>query len=168
MAACSTTYLEAGRSWEARAEERNTGLMALQAKRRRGACTPEVPIVKQFDNSRLVKTPDPARTRQVSVFSIVSAVFLSLIMFYGMQHVSSIEGGYKVESEKQTVDLMREENRQLRLSYAQLTQPDRIDKMAREMGLVDPQPGQIVHPAAASDASTPVLAQAAPQTSLVQ
>jgi cell division protein FtsL len=168
MAACSTTYLEAGRSWEARAEERNAGLMALQAQRRRGVRTPEVLFVKQFDNSRLVKTPDPARTRQVSAFSIVSAILLSLIMFYGMQHVSSIEGGYKVESEKQMLDQLREENRQLRLSQAQLTEPDRIDKMAREMGLVEPQPGQMVHPAAATDVSTPVLAQAAPQTSLVQ
>jgi cell division protein FtsL len=168
MAACSTTYLEAGRSWEARAEERNTELMAMQAQRRRGVRTPEVPFVKQFANSRLVKTPDPARARQVRVFSFVSAILLSLIMIYGMQHVSSIEGGYKVESEKQTLDQLREENRQLRLSQAQLTEPDRIDKMAREMGLVEPQPGQIVRPAAAPDASAPVLAQAAPQTSLVQ
>jgi hypothetical protein len=34
--------------------------------------------------------------------------------------------------------------------------------MARELGLVEPQPGQVVHPAGAPDASAPTLAQAVP------
>src|SRR5712692_7473552 len=41
---------------------------------------------------------------------------------------------------------MREENRQLRLSEAQLTDPERIDKIAKQLGLDAPQPGQVVRP----------------------
>ncbi|MGA2351711.1 MAG: cell division protein FtsL [Terracidiphilus sp.] len=165
MAACATTYFEAGRSWSARVDERNAELMAQQASRRRGTRTPEFYFPKSFDNSRLVKAPDPARARQIRLFSAAMTILFSLTMMYGLQHFSAIESGYRVESEKQVREQLREENRQLRLSEAQLTQPDRIDRMARELGLAEPQPGQMVHPAAASDASAPALAQAVPPKS---
>ena len=60
MAACATSYFEAGRSWSARVAERNAELMAQQALRRRGMRTPEFIIPKRFDNSRLVKAADAA------------------------------------------------------------------------------------------------------------
>jgi hypothetical protein len=81
-------------------------------------------------------------------------------MVYGLQHFYAIEGGYRVESEKQVRDQLREENRQLRLAEAQLTQPVRIDTMARELGMAEPQPGQVVHPNARPDAAAPAVAQA--------
>jgi cell division protein FtsL len=160
MAACATSYFEAGRSWEARVAERNAELLAQQALRRRGVLTPEFTFTRHFDNSRLIKAPDPARARQIRFFSKAIAALFLLTMLYGLQHFSAIESGYQIESEKQVREQLREENRQLRLSEAQLTQPDRIDKMARELGLAEPQPGQMVQPAAAPDASAPVLAQA--------
>jgi cell division protein FtsL len=163
MAACTTTYLEAGKSWSARIAERNAELMAQQAQRRRCMRTPEFPFPKNFDNSRLVKAPDPARTRQIRLFSAACTILLSLSMVYGLQHFSAIEGGYRIESEKQAREQLREENRELRLTEAQLTQPGRIDRMARELGLAEPQPGQLVHPSATVDASAPALAQAVPE-----
>jgi cell division protein FtsL len=162
MAACATTNFEVGRSWSARVAEHNAELMAQQALRRRGMHTPEFPFSKHFDNSRLVKAPDPARAHQIRRFSQAIAFLFVLTMVYGLQHFSAIENGYRIESEKQVREQLREENRQLRLSEAQLTQPGRIDRMAREMGLAEPQPGQIVQPNAAPDASAPVLAQAVP------
>jgi hypothetical protein len=165
MATCATTYFEAGRSLGARVAERNAELMAQQSLRRRGVRTPEVFFPRSFDNSRLVKAADPLRVRQMRVFSGALTVLFLLVMVYGLQHFSAIEGGYRVEAEKQTLDQLREENRQLKLSEAQLTQPDRIDKMARELGLMEPQPGQVVHPNAGPnlgpEAGTPVVAQMA-------
>jgi cell division protein FtsL len=152
----------------ARVAERNAELLARQSMRRRGVRTPEVSFTKHFDNSRLVKASDPARVRQMRVFSVAVTILFSLIMVYGLQHFSAIESGYRVESEKQVRDQLREENRQLRLSEAQLTQPGRIDRMARELGLAAPQPDQLVHPVAAPDASAPSLAQVAPPVSAVQ
>jgi cell division protein FtsL len=162
MAACTTTYFEAGRGWSARVAERNAELLAQQPLRRRGACTPEVSFPKRFDNSRLVKAPDPVRARQMRIFSAAVAVLFSLVMVYGLQHFYAIESGYRVESEKQTLDQLREENRQLRLSEAQLTQPGRIDAMARQLGLAEPQPGQVIHPNARLDAGAPAIAQVTP------
>ena len=97
-----------------------------------------------IDNSRLVKAPDPVRARQMRIFAAAITVLFSLIMVYGLQHFYAIENSYRVEAEKQVRDQLREENRQLRLTEAELTQPGRIDGMARQLGLGEAQPGQVV------------------------
>jgi len=162
MAACATTYFESGRAWGARIAERNAELMAQQAQRRRRVRTPEFFFVKQFDNSRLVKAADPVRARQMRVFSAAVVVLSSLIMIYGLQHFYAIESSYRVESEKQVLEQLREQNRQLRLAQAELTQPLRVDRMARALGLVSPQPGQVVHADLRPTSGAPTLAQVAP------
>jgi cell division protein FtsL len=161
--AAYTSILDSGKCLSARNEELNAVLMDQQPQRRRCMRTPEFAFPKNFDNSRLVKTFDPARARQIRLFVAACTIFLSLLMIDGVQHFSAIEKGYQIESEKLTREKLREDNRQLRLTEAQLTQPDRIDRMARELGLAEPQPGQMVYPAAAVDASAPALAQAVPQ-----
>ncbi len=161
MAAC-TTYFDTAQGWNARVAEHNAALLAQQPMRRRGARTPEVSFAKSFDNSRLVKAPDPVRVRQMRIFSAAVALLFSLVMIYGLQHFSAIEGSYRVESEKQTLDQLREENRQLRLSEAEMAQPGRIDGLARQMGLAEPQPGQVVHATISPETSAPVLAQVTP------
>lgn len=162
MAAAATTYIGVGRSWGARVAERNGELLALQQQRRRGVRTPEFYFTRHFDNSRLVKASDPVRVREMRVFTAAVTVLFSLIMIYGLQHFSAIESSYRVESEKQALEQLKEQNRQLRLTEAQLTQPQRIDGLARELGLAEPQPGQVVHPNARLDASAPILAQMRP------
>jgi cell division protein FtsL len=159
MAAFTTTYFEAGRGMAARAAERNAELMAQQATRRRGVRTPEIYFTKHFDNTRLVKAPDPAVVRQMRAFCAAVAVLFSLVMIYGLQHFSAIENGYRVESEKQIREQLVEDNRQLKLTEAQLSQPGRIDTMARQFGLAEPQPGQLVHAGAQADGGGPVIAQ---------
>src|SRR6266568_8771709 len=168
MAACTTTYFDTGNRWTVRVAERNAALLAQQPLRRRGVRTPEVIFTRHIDNSRLVKASDPVRVREMRVFTAAVTVLFSLIMVYGLQHFSAIESSYKVESEKQVRDQLREENRQLRLSEAQLTQPGRIDGMARQLGLAEPQPGQVVHATTRPDNSAPVLAQVTPLAPPVQ
>jgi cell division protein FtsL len=174
MAACTTTYLESGylesgRGWTARVAERNAELLAQQAQRRRRVRTPEFYFAKHFDNSRLVKASDPVRVREMRVFSAAVAVLFSLIMVYGLQHFYAIESSYRVESEKQAIEQLREQNRQLKLTAAELSQPGRIDTLARQMGLAAPQPGQVVRPNASPAASGgPVLAQITPPAAPAQ
>jgi cell division protein FtsL len=157
--AAAVAYLESGRGWNARVEERNAELLAQQPVRRRRFRTPEFYFAKNFDNSRLVKAPDPVRARQMRVFCAAVAVLFSLVMVYGLQHFYAIENGYRVESEKQMLEQLREENRQLKLTEAELTQPSRIDGLAQQLGLVAPQPGQVVHPTTQGNGGAPTLAQ---------
>jgi cell division protein FtsL len=90
------------------------------------------------------------------------AFLLSLIMIYGWQHFSAIECGYRIETEKQQMQSLEEQNRQLRLTKAQLADPQRIDTMARNLGLSAPHPGQVVHPNATSDGNAPAMAENRP------
>jgi cell division protein FtsL len=138
--------------------ERNRELYEAQRRARRGP-TPEVFFAKHIDNIRLVKADDPERRREMRTFSAVMSVLFVLVMVYVWQHFSAIEIGYHVETQKQQVEQLREENRQLRLSEAQLTDPERIDKIAKQLGLDAPQPGQVIRPDG-SDVNAPVLAQA--------
>lgn len=153
------------RSLEAMAAERNLSLFAQQQRARRGP-TPEVFFVKRFDNSRLVKAADPQRVREMRTFACAMAILFALVMVYGWQHFSSIEYGYRVESEKQQLTQMEEQNRQLRLTEAQLADPARIDRMARQLGLDAPQPGQVVRPDASLDQNGPVMAKMTPAVPL--
>jgi cell division protein FtsL len=138
--------------------ERNRELYEAQRRARRGP-TPEVFFTKHIDNSRIVKADDPERRREMRTFSAVMSVLFMLVMVYVWQHFSAIEIGYHVETQKQQVEQLHEENRQLRLSEAQLTDPERIDKIAKQLGLDAPQPGQVVRPDG-SAVNAPVLAQA--------
>jgi cell division protein FtsL len=159
--AAYTTFIDPAQvlAWPTRVAEHNAALLAQQAARRRGVRTPEITFTKHLDNSRLVKAPDPVRVRQMRIFSAAVTVLFSLAMVYGLQHFRAIEGSYRVESEKQLRDQLREENRQLRLAEAQLSQPGRIDSLAHRLGLAAPQPSQIVHASTRPDSSAPVYAQ---------
>lgn len=138
--------------------ERNRALFDAQRRARRGP-TPEVFFAKYIDNSRIVKADDPVRRREMRQFTVVMSVLFMLVMVYVWQHFSAIEVGYHVEAQKQQVEQLREQNRQLRLTEAQLTDPERIDTLAKQLGLAAPQPGQVVRPNG-SDVNAPVLAQA--------
>ena len=146
---------------------RNRELYETQRRARRGP-TPEVFFTKHIDNSRIVKADDPERRREMRTFTAMMSVLFVLVMVYGWQHFSAIEIGYHVEAQKQQVEQLREENRRLRLSEAQLTDPGRIDRVARQLGLNQPQPGQVVRPEG-GDPNAAVLAQAkAPGAQMVQ
>jgi cell division protein FtsL len=145
--------------------ERNLRLFAAQQRARRGP-TPEVFVAKRLDNSRLVKAADPVRVREMRIFTAAMTVLFVFVMFYGWQHFSAIEYGYKVEAEKQQRTLLEEQNRQLRLSEAQLCDPHRIDRMARKLGLDAPRPGQVVRQENSFDPNAPVVAQVSPPSPL--
>ena len=128
-----------------------------QRARRRGP-TPEMFFAKHIDNSRIVKADDPERRREVRTFTLVMSLFFALTMVYVWQHFSAIEVGYRVEAQKTQVEQLREQNRQLRLNEAQLSDPGRIDRIAHQLGLEEPMPGQVVRPDGEGGVQ-PVLAQ---------
>jgi len=139
--------------------ERNREMFETQRKARRGP-TPEVFFAKHVDNSRLVKADDPERRVEMRRFSLVMSLLFALVMVYVWQHFLAIEIGYRIEAQKQQVEQLREENRQLRLNEAQLTDPERIDKIAKQLGLDAPQPGQVVRPDGSVLPAGAVMAQA--------
>jgi len=137
---------------------RNRELFELQKRARRGP-TPEAFFAKHIDNSRIVKADDPERRREMRTFAATMGLLFLLVMVYVWQHFSAIEGGYRIQAQKAQVEQMREQNRQLRLAEAELSDPGRISQIAQQLGLDAPQPGQVVRPDGAI-ANVPVVAQA--------
>ena len=68
--------------------------------RRQLGGTPEIYFAKSIDNSRIVKVADPAKRREMKLFTIALGVLFMLVMVYVWQHFSSIEYGYKIEDGK--------------------------------------------------------------------
>jgi hypothetical protein len=127
--------------------------------------TPEIYFAKSIDNSRLVKTEDPHRNREMKQFGFALVFLFALVFGYTWQHFRAIEYGYQIESAKRDLNALIEMNHALRLEDASLRDPERIDVLARRMGLVPPQPGQIIRmDSATGDGQGPVMASAAPVT----
>jgi cell division protein FtsL len=138
--------------------ERNRERMEMQRAARRGP-TPEIFFTKHLDNSRIMKAEDPVRQREMRVFSGVMSLLFVVVMLYVWQHFSSVELGYQLETQRAEVQKLQESNRQLRLTEAQLTEPARIDKIAKQLGLDEPQPGQVIGvDGVVANAGTPVMA----------
>jgi len=124
--------------------------------------TPEVYFSKTIDNSRLVKVEDPRRNREMKQFGIALCCLFLLVMTYAWQHFTAIEYGYKIESLKTQRDGLAEMNRTFRLEEASLRDPERIDTLAKKLGMQSPQAGQVIRmDTALPDGETPVLASVA-------
>jgi hypothetical protein len=125
--------------------------------------TPEIYFSKAIDNSRLVKVEDPRRHREMKHFGTALACLFLLVFTYAWQHLKAIEYGYQIESAKRELAEKTEMNRALHLEDASLRDPERIDVLARRMGLVPPEPGQVIRmDSAAGDAQDPVMASNQP------
>lgn len=143
-----------------------TAVVQVSAKsKRRKPCwvgTPEVYFSKSIDNSRLVKVEDPRRGREMKQFGIALCFLFLLTMTYTWQHFKAIEYGYRIESLKNQRDGMVEMNHALRLEEASLRDPERIDLLARKLGLQSPQAGQVMRLEGSEDVTAPVMASATP------
>jgi hypothetical protein len=106
--------------------------------------TPEIYYTKSIDNSRLVKLEDPRRGREMKQFGVALACLFLLVMTYAWQHFKSVEYGYKIAELKSQHDGLVEVNRALRLEEASLRDPERIDGLARQLGLQSPRAGQVL------------------------
>jgi len=125
--------------------------------------TPEIYFAKVIDNSRLVKVDDPRRSRERRQFC-AALVFLFVLVFgYAWQHFRAIEYGYQIEVAKRELSGLNEMNGALQTELASLRNPERIDLLARRIGLTPPEPGQVIRmDVSAGDSQSPIMADAAP------
>jgi hypothetical protein len=144
---------------------RSAGLIPAAERRSFWTGTPEIYFSKTIDNSRLVKVEDPRRNREMKQFGTALACLFLLVFTYAWQHFKAIEYGYQIESAKRELSEKTEMNHDLRLEDASLRDPERIDLLARRMGLVPPEPGQVIRMdvgAADGGGQGPVMASAEP------
>jgi cell division protein FtsL len=125
--------------------------------------TPEIYFAKAIDNSRLVKIEDPRRGREMKQFGFALGCLFLLVMTFAWQHFKAIEYGYKIEALRTQRNELTEMNHALRLEEASLRDPERIDQLARKMGLQSPQAGQVIRmDSAMPQNDMPVMASMTP------
>lgn len=104
----------------------------------------EFHTVKRIDNSRLVRTTEPSRLRELMRWVGLGSLFLGCALLYVWQHFHCIQLSYELEDMKAQQAQAVAWNSQLRLEIAGLRDPMRIDVIARrQLGLTEPVPGQM-------------------------
>jgi cell division protein FtsL len=134
---------------------------APAAPRRYMPGAPEIYFHKAIDNSRLVRSVDPVRKREMHMFTATVVICFLMALVYLGQHCNSIEYGYKIEELRANRDQMADVNRTLKLEEATLKEPGRIDALAHEMGMALPTVGQVQRLDETSpDSGAPIMARA--------
>ncbi len=113
--------------------------------------------IKRIDNSRLVRPAPPNRLRDCCRRVACGAVLAACGLLYAWQHFQCIQLRYQFEDLQAKRNQATELNQQLRLQVASLRSPERINAIARQLGLTVPVPGQVAPVEGPSEA---VLAQA--------
>ena len=105
----------------------------------------EVHFEKRIINNNVIRETDPKGHRDYIIVTALAAMFLFGLFAYGWQHYQWIQYGYRIEEAQKKAQRLSEIGRQLRLERASLSNPQRIDSIARrQLGMVVPAPGQLV------------------------
>ena len=105
----------------------------------------EVHFEKRINNLNLVREADTKHRGEYLGVTLLFGAFLLCLLFYGWQHYQWIQTGYKIEAAQKRQQQLAEMGRQLRRERESLRDPARIDGIARrDLGMVLPQPGQVV------------------------
>ena len=109
------------------------------------ASLPEIYYVKYVDNSSLVREVDPEKRRECfRLLGVGILLFLCLLLML-RQHLQCVRISYEIEQLKVQRAALEEWKHQLLLKQAALSDPQRIDTLAREdLGMVPPNPQQVV------------------------
>lgn len=106
---------------------------------------PDIYFVKHIDNSRLEREVDYNKRREcLKLFGLGAVVFVFIILV-AYQHFECVRYGYLIQQLKGEQAQAVEQNHALKVAFARLSDPQRIDSLAQsELGLVPPGPNQII------------------------
>lgn len=92
----------------------------------------------------------------------IGALFLSLILAYAWSHREILNIHYQMEQIRRENQQLRESNTALRAEYSSLVNPERIDKVAQQLGLVNSNRAEV----RILDSSIPVTGNLVAQSKL--
>jgi cell division protein FtsL len=104
----------------------------------------EFRTVKRIDNSRLVRHVEPAKQKNLYKTAGLGAVVAIFFLFYIFQHFRCIDLSFELQSLRGDQAKAAALNSELKLEIANLSDPMRIDVIARkQLGLTQPLPMQV-------------------------
>ena len=117
---------------------------------RKRCATKKAPLAREFhtfkriDNSRLVRNVAPLKMRNLYRTVALGATIAAFLTLYIYQHFRCIDLSFQLESVKAQQADAAALNSSLNLQIAGLSDPRRIDEIARrQLGLTEIQPAQV-------------------------
>ena len=98
---------------------------------------------KRIDNTRIVRHVEPAKMRDIYRTLALGGVLAVFCMLYIYQHFRCIDLSFQLEGVKSQQADAAALNSALRLEIAGLSDPKRIDVIARRLGLTETLPTQV-------------------------
>ena len=87
---------------------------------------------------------DASETRLKIAYLIIAAATLLAFSLYRVQKRHQIVAtGYELGDARKTLSALEEEESRLRLEESVLTSPERLESLARSLGMIRPTPAQI-------------------------
>jgi cell division protein FtsL len=85
------------------------------------------------------------RRRRVVRYSLVLLCFASVVLLHVWLRLQVLDQGYALSATTKLQQRLEQEQRELRVEYATLTSPERIEALARRrLGLRPPEKGQVI------------------------
>jgi len=85
------------------------------------------------------------RRRRVLRYSVVLLCFASVVLLHVWLRLQVVNQGYALSATTKLQQRLEQEQRELRLEYATMTSPERIEALARRrLGLRPPEKGQVI------------------------
>jgi cell division protein FtsL len=100
---------------------------------------------KTFDNSRVVRQPNPRSRGECWTFIGIACVLAALLTGLLAPGVANIFAGYHLQTLKQEEQRLLNERRLLDVDEAQLTSRERLQALAASRDMQTPAPGQVMH-----------------------
>jgi cell division protein FtsL len=104
----------------------------------------EFHTVKRIDNSRLVRRVEPLRLQAYYKIAALGGAVALCLMLYVYQHFRCIDLSFQLEDLRGRQTQAQALNGQLKLEIESWRDPRRINTLARQMGLIQPAPAQVL------------------------
>ena len=115
----------------------------MTRKKKNRAAT-EFHTVKRLDNTRLVRNVEPVKMRNLYRTVALSSVIAAFFLLYIYQHFKCIDLSFQLEAARSERVDASALNSSLKLEIAGLSNPKRIDMIARyQLGLTETLPSQV-------------------------
>ena len=111
--------------------------------RKKAALATEFYTAKRIDNTRIVRHVEPAKVRDLYRTLALGGILAAFCMLYIYQHFRCIDLSFQLEGVKSQQADAAALNSALRLEIAGLSDPKRIDVIARKLGLTETLPNQV-------------------------
>ena len=112
--------------------------------RKRKSRATEFHTVKRLDNTRLVRHTEPVKMRNLYRTVALGSVIATFFLFYIYQHFQCIDLSFQLEAARSARMEAAAQNSSLKLEIASLSNPKRIDMIARrQLGLTETLPSQV-------------------------